>query len=441
MRTLSLTTSTLCFLMFAVSMVNAAEQKSCVDQLQARTNDLKGAKSELSAELQKLSAYKSCALDFDIRVAAENEIVTVKTELETLVGKISALKEDVTAVVKQIQESSKLPENAAVETDFNQLLAERLAYRSRVKTWQLRDSVEVTDLEAELAKIVGDIAALQKRIDGVSDWQDRSALNNLAASENKLTQALADVQRKLTGLDQKRADPKYTAAQEFEAEGPGRTSALGEAVEGLARQIEQLERDITSEQTSIETATAQIQILDVEVASLTSQLDNMKSSQSNSTEGLASAQIEKTRLSPILQDLRLQETLLASELQRILPQAEATESIVNQLAGNVAEKTDQIASLDSQIAVDTESAAVLQKRVDYANQDITAIRSQMSSEFKPLLEFQNVSNQVFALELTIDGLDKEIDNLDMRAAGAEGKLNRFIRACKRKPACKSALNL
>ena len=65
MRTLSLTTSTLCFVMFAVSMVNAAEQKSCADQLQARTNDLKGAKSELSAELQKLSSIKSCALDFD----------------------------------------------------------------------------------------------------------------------------------------------------------------------------------------------------------------------------------------------------------------------------------------------------------------------------------------------------------------------------------------
>jgi hypothetical protein len=66
----------------------------------------------------------------------------------------------------------------------------------------------------------------------------------------------------------------------------------------------------------------------------------------------------------------------------------------------------RIAQLDNQIAVDTESVAALQKRVDAANQDITAIRSQMSSEFKPLLEFQNVSNQVFALELTIDGLDK-----------------------------------
>ena len=73
--------------------------------------------------------------------------------------------------------------------------------------------------------------------------------------------------------------------------------------------------------------------------------------------------------------------------------------------------------------------------------DITSIRSQMSNGFKPLLEFQNVNNQVFALELTIDGLDNEIDNLDMRASGAEGKLNRFIRACKREPACKSALNL
>ncbi len=101
----------------------------------------------------------------------------------------------------------------------------------------------------------------------------------------------------------------------------------------------------------------------------------------------------------------------------------------------------RIAQLDNQIAVDTESVAALQKRVDAANQDITAIRSQMSSEYRPLLEFQNVSNQVFALELTIDGLDKEIDNLDMRAAGAEGKMNRFIRACKRETACKSALNL
>ena len=248
------------------------------------------------------------------------------------------------------------------------------------------------------------------------------------------------MQRRLIALEQKRLDPKYTAAQEFEAEGPERTSAMGEAVEGLASQIKQLEVEIAAEQTSIKTTTAHKQLLDAEVARLTSQLDAMKRSQSNSTKSLASAQIEKNRLLPILQDLKLQETLLSSELQRILPQAEATQSIVEQLARNVIEKTDQIAQLDSQILIDTDSLASLQKRVDKANQSITSIRFQMTNEFKPLLEFQNVNNQVFALELTIDGLDDEIINLDMRAAGAEGKLNRFIRTCKRKPHCKRALN-
>ena len=132
---------------------------------------------------------KAVRLTLITLATTSKEIVSVEAELGKLVGQINSLKEDITAVVKQIQESSKLPENAAVETDFNQLLAERLAYRGQVKTWQLRDSVEVTDLEAELAKIIGDIAALQKRIDGVSDWQDRSALNDLAASETELTQA------------------------------------------------------------------------------------------------------------------------------------------------------------------------------------------------------------------------------------------------------------
>ena len=95
----------------------------------------------------------------------------------------------------------------------------------------------------------------------------------------------------------------------------------------------------------------------------------------------------------------------------------------------------------AKIAQDAQQVETLQARIDAANQAITNIRSVMGSDYKPLLDYQNINNQVFALELTIEGLDKEIDNLDMRSAGAEGKLNRFIRACKREPACKSALNL
>lgn len=439
MRNLYLSISALCFFLSAVSLTNATEIETC-DPV-ARGNDLKDAKSELSEELQKLSTIKSCALNFDNSLKTSNEIVTLETQLKKLVGRISTLQQDLNSVVEQIQKSSKTPKTEAAETDFNKLLTERLAFRGQVKTWPLRSSEQFTGLGAELAKINGDIDALQNRIDGVSEWQDQAVLDDLLSQEAELTQALAEVQRRLTALEQKRADPKYTVAQEFEAEGPRRTSALGEAVEGLGAQIQQLERGLAFEQTSIETAMAQIQILDAEVGSLLSQLEAVKANQSTSTEGLASAQIKKTRLSLILQDLTLQEMLLSSELQRTMPQAEATQSVVNQLARNVAEKTDQVVQLDSQILVDTDSVASLQKRVGEANQNITFIRSQMSNEFKPLLEFQNVNNQVFALELTIDGLDKEIDNLDMRAAGAEGKMNRFIRACKREPTCKSALNL
>jgi chromosome segregation ATPase len=125
----------------------------------------------------------------------------------------------------------------------------------------------------------------------------------------------------------------------------------------------------------------------------------------------------------------------------MLPQAQATQAIVDQLQASVEQKTEQTASLDSQIKNGSSIVAELEARIDAANQAITSIRNKMTSEYKPKSELENISNQVFALELTIGGLDKEIDNLDMRLVGAEGKLNRFIRACRREPACKAALSL
>lgn len=74
MRILSLSISAFCIFMSALSMVNAAEQKSCAGQLQTRMSDLKGAKTELSTELQKLSSIKRCAIDFDKSVTTANEI-------------------------------------------------------------------------------------------------------------------------------------------------------------------------------------------------------------------------------------------------------------------------------------------------------------------------------------------------------------------------------
>jgi chromosome segregation ATPase len=441
MRNFVLPIAALCLVLSSASVGSAAQQGDCTKILEVRTVDLGTVKSDLSSDMQKLSVVKGCALDFDEAEQAVGKIENLEGALQGVIGKIKSLEQELGNVIEVIQKRLEFPGIEPVETNFNALLAERLAYRGQVKTWPLRTSQQVISLENELAKITADIVALQKRIDAVSDWQDQAVLDDLVAQETKLTQALAEVQTRLTALEQKRANPKYAAAKQFEAEGPQRASALEEAVDGVLKKIEQLEQDIVSEKTSTEAAEARIQDLDEKVAMLREQFEALKANQSTSTAGLATAQIEKNRLSPISQDLTLRETILSTELKRLIPQSEATQSVVDQLSFNVSEKTAQITQLDSQITIDTESLASLQRRVDEANQNITSIRSQMSNGFKPLLEFQNVNNQVFALELTIDGLDNEIDNLDMRASGAEGKLNRFIRACKREPACKSALNL
>jgi chromosome segregation ATPase len=431
----------LCLVLSSASVGSAAQQGDCTKTLEVRTVDLGTVKSDLSSDMQKLAVVKGCALDFDEAEQAVGKIENVEGELQDLIGKIKSLEQELGNAVEAVQKTLEFPGIEPAETNFNALLAERLAYRGQVKTWPIRTSQQVVSLENELAKITADIVLLQKFIDGVSDWQDQAVLDDLVAQEKELTQALAEVQSRLTALEQKRANPEYAAAKQFEAEGPQRASALEEAVDGVLKKIEKLEQDIASEKTSTEAAEARIRDLDEKVTMLREQFETVKANQSTSTAGLAAAQIEKNRLSPIFQDLTLQETILSAELQRLIPQSEATQSVVDQLSFNVSEKTDQIIQLDSQIMIDTESVASLQKRVDGANQNITSIRSQMSNGFKPLLEFQNVSNQVFALELIIDGLDNAIDNLDMRASGAEGKLNRFIRACKRDPACKSALNL
>ena len=107
-------------------------------------------------------------------------------------------------------------------------------------------------------------------------------------------------QSSLTALEQKLANPEYPAVKQFEAEGPQRAFLLGEAVDGVLRKIEQLGQNIVAEKTSTGAAEACIQDLGVKVFKLNEYFEALKANQSTSTAGLAAAQIEKNRLSPIL---------------------------------------------------------------------------------------------------------------------------------------------
>ena len=416
-------------------------ENSCDGLIAEKSDQRNTLISNIQGELQKLSAARNCADNFDQIQQAEREAMQRQAEIDQLTTRIKTQQQQLRTLLTDIGDRVKQPTSAPVETDLNAVLAKRLAYREQVKTWPLRNSDQVVDLLQDLQSAEEEVQALRGQIDAMADWSDRADLDQIVSQERQLSQELADLQTRLTSLQQNRQNPEYQAAEQLQQDGPERVSALKDTVQGLLDQITTINQQISDQNTNLAAANAQLGQLDQSYDAAVAQLETLKSDQANSTSGLATAQIEKNRLSPILQDLQAQETVLKSNLDRMAPQAQATQAIVAQLQTGITEKSQQIAGLDAKIVQDGGQVETLQARIDAANQAITTIRADMNNAYRPLLDYQNINNQVFALELTIEGLDKEIDNLDLRSAGAEGKLNRFIRACKREPACKSALNL
>lgn len=420
---------------------SAMAQQSCDATIDIKSNKLKELNLSQQTALDQLSSIRNCASNYDETQNVNAKIEGQRNEVATLSQKVNVLSENLDNMLAEIEGLSQQSQGEVNAADLNAKLADRLAYREQVKTFPLRSSPDVQALITAQSRLEGEIAALSTQLDDVDSWADREQLNDLALEEGRLTQALTKLQSRLTALRQNRSNPEYDAAAQLQQDGPQRVSALKQSVQGLQDQIVSLQDEIVGQEADLSDANIKFDELESLLGQLTSQFDELKAQQTNSTKDLAGAQIEKNRLLPILQSLQSQETVLSANLERMLPQAQATQAIVDQLQASVEEKTEQASSLDSQIENGSSIVAELEARIDAANQAITSIRNKMTSEYKPKSELENIGNQVFALELTVGGLDKEIDNLDMRLIGAEGKLNRFIRACRREPACKAALSL
>jgi len=438
MKVTLITSATIMMTWFAGS---AMAQQSCDATIDIKSDKLKELNLSQQTALDQLSSLRNCASNYDETQNVNVKIEARQNEVDTLSQKMNVLADNLDNMLAEIVGLSQQSQGEVNPADVNAKLANRLAYREQVKTFPLRSSPEVQALVTEQSRLEGEIAALSTQLDDVDSWADREQLNDLALEEGRLTQALTKLQSRLTALRQNRSNPEYDAAAQLQQDGPQRVSALKESVQGLQDQIVSLQDEIEGQEADLSEANTKYGELESLLGELTSQFDELKAQQTNSTKDLAGAQIEKNRLLPILQSLQSQETVLSTNLERMLPQAQATQAIVDQLQASVEQKTEQAASLDSQIENGSSLVAELEARIDAANQEITSIRNKMTTEYKPKSELENISNQVFALELTIGGLDKEIDNLDMRLVGAEGKLNRFIRACRREPACKAALSL
>ena len=438
MKVKLITSAAIVLTWFAGSVV---AQQSCDATIDIKSDKLKGLNLSQQTALDELSSIRNCALNYDETQSVSGKIENRQNEFATLSQKVNVLADNLDNILAEIEGLSQQSQGESSVADLNAKLANRLAYREQVKTFPLRNSSEVQALENKQSRLESEIASLSTQLDDVDSWSDRDKLNDLALEERRLTQALTELQTRLTALRQNRSNPEYDAAAQLQQDGPQHVSALKESVQALRDQIAALQNEIAGQEADLNAANTSYDELESLLGDFISQFDELKSQQKNSTKDLAGAQIEKNRVVPILQSLEAQETVLSLNLERILPQAQATQAIVDQLQASVAQKTERANSLESKIENASDMVADLEVRIDAANQAITSIRNEMTTEYKLKSEVDNASNQVFALELTIGSLDKEIDNLDMLASGAEGKLNRFIRACRREPACKAALSL
>ena len=81
----------------------------------------------------------------------------------------------------------------------------------------------------------------------------------------------------------------------------------------------------------------------------------------------------------------------------------------------------------------------LEQRLEQATEEIAEIQSIISNNYISKSDAEILEIQIFALQRTIEKGAEEIN--DLSDAEADGRLQRFLRACKREPDCKDALNL
>jgi len=170
-------------------------------------------------------------------------------------------------------------------------------------------------------------------------------------------------------------------------------------------------------------------------------LENLKKNQSNTTYSLAEIQSKKSKLQPELNNLKSKKIMLTMQLETMEPQLQATAEILSGIDISITKNSSAINDVKENVEILKVKKQSLEDRINLNNQRITKARSLMQNDYKPITDFENVKNQVFALEMTIENLNKQIDDMDSDVASSEGKLNRFERACRREPACKEALNL
>ena len=217
--------------------------------------------------------------------------------------------------------------------------------------------------------------------------------------------------------------------------------ALTGSIADTITEIKNIELSIKDEELKLNDIQENQKIFLLQINENETILENLKKNQSKTTYGLAEIQSKKSKLQPELNNLKSKKIMLTMQLETMEPQLQATAEILSGIDISITKNSSAINDVKENVEILKVKKQSLEDRINLNNQRITKARSLMQNDYKPIADFENVKNQVFALEMTIENLNKQIDDMDSDVASSEGKLNRFERACRREPACKEALNL
>jgi chromosome segregation ATPase len=217
--------------------------------------------------------------------------------------------------------------------------------------------------------------------------------------------------------------------------------ALTGSIADTITEIKNIELSIKDEELKLNDIQENQKIFLLQINENETILENLKKNQSNTTYSLAEIQSKKSKLQPELNNLKSKKIMLTMQLETMEPQLQATAEILSGIDISITKNSSAINDVKENVEILKVKKQSLEDRINLNNQRITKARSLMQNDYKPIADFENVKNQVFALEMTIENLNKQIDDMDSDVASSEGKLNRFERACRREPACKEALNL
>ena len=347
--------------------------------------------------------------------------------------KIGSLSKDINAILASA--STNIANTDLSETDLITKLFDKI---TTMNTWAMRIDEEIIDLESRLTFSQTSVLKIEKDLIETETWKTRADFEKpIQMKIDDLTQKLTDLQNRIVELDSEIA--RLEDLKKLANEGTSKIEALKSVIEEEIAKKTDLENSLNKLENELNASISKALIQEIE--QLENLLEELIQTKELSTSELAKNQTNKTNLEPKVVSLNSELDNLKRDEAKVLKEISATSSIVVELDGDFEMLKNKEPNLRSQENELTLITSNLEQRLDQATEEIAGLQSIISKDYISKSDADILEIQIFALQRTIEEGAEEIDDLSDAEAAADGRLQRFLRACKREPDCKDALNL